>query len=188
MAVDIVETDLPGVKLIQPAVYNDSRGYFMEIHRKDALSIEEINNGFVQDNLSLSLQHVIRGLHYQYPSGQGKLVQVLRGEVYDVAVDLRIGSPTFKKWIGVTLSSQNHRQLYIPTGFAHGFAVMSPSALFFYKCSDYYAPECERGINFADPELAIDWPVQTPMLSDKDAGLPLLKDIPREHLPQFKGS
>ena len=130
---------------------------------------------------------VIRGMHYQHPSGQAKLVQALQGEVFDVAVDLRRGSPTFKQWVGVTLSERNHRQLYIPEGFAHGFAVLSAKALFFYKCSDYYAPKCEHGIHYADPAIDIQWPIEAPLLSEKDAALPMLKDVPDEHLPDFEG-
>ena len=186
MTDNVIKTKLPGLRLIEPAVFKDSRGYFLEIFNQSNHSYESFGSIFVQDSLSMSKRGVLRGLHFQHPKGQGKLVQVLRGEVYDVAVDLRRGSPTFKKWYGTNLSDLNHRQLFIPEGFAHGFAVLSPSALFFYKCSDYYAPEYEHGINFADPELAIDWPVQSPILSDKDASLPMLKDIPNEHLPEFR--
>jgi dTDP-4-dehydrorhamnose 3,5-epimerase len=187
MPCNIIETDLPGAVILEPTVYEDPRGFFMETYNAGPDSHGLLNTHFVQDNLSLSQQGVIRGLHYQHPSPQGKLVQVLKGEVFDVAVDLRQGSPTFKKWIGVNLSDSNHRQFYLPEGFAHGFAVLSETALFFYKCSDYYAPACERGVNYADPQIDIHWPVETPLLSEKDAALPMLKDIPADYLPKFEG-
>ena len=185
MPCNIIETQLPGLLIIEPAVFADPRGLFMEIFSEKSYAHGAINDRFVQDNLSSSKQGVIRGLHYQHPSGQGKLVQVLHGEVYDVAVDLRISSPTFKQWFGATLSDRNHRQLYIPEGFAHGFAVLSTSALFFYKCSRYYAPSSERGVHYADPEINIHWPIEAPLLSEKDAALPMLRNIPEKYLPDF---
>lgn len=178
-----IETKLPGLLIIEPAVFEDPRGLFMEVFNAKIDAYGSVTPRFVQDNLSTSRRGVIRGMHYQHPSGQGKLVQVLQGEVYDVAVDLRKGSPTFKQWFGITLSDRNHWQMYIPEGFAHGFAVLSETALFFYKCSDYYAPSCERGIHYADPEIAIQWPIEAPLLSEKDAVLPTLKDVPEAHLP-----
>ena len=138
---------------------------------------------FVQDNLSFSHQGVLRGLHYQYPNEQAKLVQVLHGEVFDVAVDIRRHSPTYRRWFGIRLSDQTKTQLFIPAGFAHGFCVISQSALFAYKCSDYYTPEAERGIFWADPDLGIEWPVAEPRLSPKDAAYPLLREMPYDHLP-----
>ena len=187
MSCKIIETELPGLLVIEPMVFEDPRGLFMEIYNASPNSHGPVNKRFVQDNLSSSQRGVIRGMHYQYPSGQAKLVQALQGEVFDVAVDLRRGSPTFKKWVGVTLSDRNHRQLYIPQGFAHGFAVLSDQALFFYKCSDYYAPPCEHGIHYADPVIGIQWPIEAPLISEKDAALPMLKDVPDEHLPDFMG-
>ena len=186
MPCKIIETELPGLLIVEPMVFADPRGLFMEIYNASPHSHGTINDRFVQDNLSSSQRGVVRGMHYQHPSGQAKLVQVLQGEVFDVAVDLRRGSPTFKQWVGVTLSEHNHRQLYIPKGFAHGFAVLSDQALFFYKCSDYYAPKCERGIHYADPAIDIHWPVETPLLSKKDDALPVIADVPDEHLPEFK--
>ena len=185
MPCDIFETDLPGVIILEPAVFEDPRGLFMEIYNERPDAHGSICGRFVQDNISSSQAGVIRGLHYQYPSEQGKLVQVLRGKVFDVAVDLRRGSPTFKKWVGVTLSDRNHRQLYIPEGFAHGFAVLDAPVLFYYKCSDYYAPSYEHGVHYADPEINIHWPIEAPLLSAKDAALPLLKDVPTNHLPEY---
>ena len=187
MSCKIIETELPGLLIIEPMVFEDPRGLFMEIYNASPNSHGSIDERFVQDNLSSSQRGVIRGMHYQYPSGQAKLVQALKGEVFDVAVDLRRGSPTFKKWVGVTLSDHNHRQLYIPQGFAHGFAVLSDQALFFYKCSDYYSPQCEHGIHYADPVIDIQWPIEALLISAKDAALPMLKDVPDAHLPDLEG-
>lgn len=184
MPCTITETELPGVLLIEPTVFKDPRGYFMELYNAGEASHGPLGVQFVQDNLSLSSRGVIRGLHYQYPCAQGKLVQVLRGEVFDVAVDLRRGSPTFKQWMGVALSDQNHRQLFIPQGFAHGFAVLSDTAHFFYKCTDFYAPVHDRGVHYADPDIAIQWPVPAPLVSEKDRSLPQLKDLQPDHLPE----
>ena len=140
---------------------------------------------FVQDNVSFSLKDVLRGLHYQYPHSQGKLVRVFIGEVIDIAVDIRLGSTTFGKWVAVKLSETNNRQLYIPPGFAHGFCVISDKALFSYKCTDYYDPASEGGIIWNDPELNISWPIEMPALSAKDSGYPRLADIPATKLPRF---
>ena len=140
----------------------------------------------MQYNLSFSRKGTLRGLHYQHPHGQAKLVQVLAGHVYDVAVDVRKGSTKFGQWFGVHLSSENKRQIYIPEGFAHGFCVFSETALFSYKCSDFYAAECEAGLLWSDPDLAIDWPVKEPILSEKDAVYPRLRDIPLDRLPGYK--
>jgi len=179
-----IETELPGVVVIEPDVYADERGYFMEswnARRYRALGIAE---EFVQDNLSYSGRGVLRGLHYQHPQGQGKLVSVLWGAVFDVAVDVRRGSPTFGRWVGYELSSANRRQLYIPEGFAHGFAVVSEGALFHYKCTAYYERSLEGSIRWDDPDLGIRWPVEQPVLSTKDANAPLLRDV--ERLPDYK--
>jgi dTDP-4-dehydrorhamnose 3,5-epimerase len=143
---NIVSTRLDGVLLIEPRVFGDQRGYFYETYQRERYAEAGITVEFVQDNISFSRQNTLRGLHYQHPGGQAKLVQVLEGEIFDVAVDVRYGSPTFGQWVGVTLSSEKQRQLYIPAGFAHGFCVMSPTALFMYKCSDYYAPQHEGGV------------------------------------------
>jgi dTDP-4-dehydrorhamnose 3,5-epimerase len=180
----ILSTSLPGVVILEPRVFKDDRGFFMETYQRKRYLEEGIGQLFVQDNLSFSVKGTLRGLHYQYPHGQAKLAQVLKGEVYDVAVDIRKGSPTFGQWTGVDLSGENMRQMFIPEGFAHGFCVTSEIALFLYKCSDVYAPECESGILWSDPELGITWPFNRPMLSKKDANYGLLKDIPIDRLPR----
>jgi len=168
------ETPLAGLLLIEPKVFGDSRGYFLETYEKKRYAEAGIEAEFVQDNLSFSQKGVLRGLHFQNPDAQGKLVYVLQGEVFDVAVDIRVGSPTFGKWHGVILSGENKRQFWIPTGFAHGFCVTGESALFAYKCTDYYAPRSEVTIRWDDPEIGIDWPVEDVIISEKDAeGVPL---------------
>ena len=178
----VTETNLPGVWLIEPKVFRDDRGYFYESWNEDRFRDNGIATAFVQDNVSLSRQGVLRGLHYQNPTPQAKLVSVLQGAVFDVAVDLRLGSPTFGQWLGVEISAANQRQLYIPEGFAHGFVVLSEETIFSYKCSDYYSPSHERSLRWDDPALAIEWPVGEPILSPKDAAAPLLSETPREHL------
>ena len=140
---------------------------------------------FVQDNLSYSTRNTLRGLHFQNPHGQAKLVQAVQGEIFDVAVDIRAGSPTFGRWFGIRLSSTNHRQLFIAAGLAHGFCVLSQEARVVYKCSAYYAPRDEAGILWSDPDIGIDWPIETPVLSEKDQGYPLLRDIPDQKLPEM---
>jgi dTDP-4-dehydrorhamnose 3,5-epimerase len=149
---------------------------------------DELNIGsiFVQDNLSHSVRNTLRGLHYQHPHDQAKLIQVLSGRVFDVAVDIRQGSPTFGQWTGTHLDSEKKQQVYIPEGFAHGFCVLSERATVMYKCSDFYAPESEWGILWSDPFLGIDWPVSDPLLSGKDSKYPYLKDIPADHLPSYE--
>ncbi len=176
----VEDTDLPGVKLIHPRVFEDARGFFMETWHR-ARYREAGLPDFVQDNLSCSKKGVLRGLHFQHPHPQGKLVQVLAGEIFDVAVDIRQGSPTFARWVGVVLSSKNRRQLYIPEGFAHGFCVLSEEALVAYKCTDVYHPEADRGLRWDDPDIGIAWPIEDPILSPKDAGAPRLAGHP--HLP-----
>lgn len=180
----VFETKLSGVVRIEPRVFGDSRGYFMETWNQSDYAQAGLNTSFVQDNLSFSSRGVLRGLHFQNPNGQGKLVYVLQGAVFDVAVDIRAGSPTFGQWAGFTLSAENHHQLYIPVGFAHGFCVISETALFAYKCTDMYNPEAEGGIIWNDPDLAIDWPITTPVLSEKDRKYSRLKDIPMRRLPR----
>ncbi|GAB4263307.1 MAG: dTDP-4-dehydrorhamnose 3,5-epimerase [Thermoleophilia bacterium] len=181
----VVETELPGVLLVEPRVFGDERGYFLETYQARRYAEAGIPGPFVQDNLSFSRRGVLRGLHYQHPHGQGKLVWVLQGEVFDVAVDIRRGSPFFGRWVGVRLSAENKRQLWIPPGFAHGFCVVSETALFAYKCTDYYAPEAEGAVRWDDPALGIDWPVADPVISAKDAAGLRLAEIPPERLPAY---
>ena len=180
-----IETALPGVLILEPRVFRDDRGYFLETWNGARYADLGLPERFVQDNLSSSTRGVLRGLHYQHPNGQGKLVSVARGEVFDVAADIRPDSPSFGQWVGVTLSSENHRSLYIPPGFAHGFVVLSDDALFSYKCTEYYAPNCEASLIWDDPDLAIEWPEADPRLSPKDLAAPRLRDVPRDRLPTF---
>lgn len=180
----VIPTELPGVLIIEPRVFADSRGFFLESYNAREFARHGICDLFVQDNHSHSTRHTLRGLHYQAPPGQAKLVRVTQGEVLDVAVDVRWGSPTFGRWIEVTLSADNHRQLYIPVGFAHGFCVTSESADFVYKVTSYYAPADERGIAWDDPALGITWPTTSPVLSARDARHPLLADAPHEYVYQ----
>ena len=180
-----IETHLPGIVVLEPAVYGDERGFFMEAWNKQRYGSLGVPLDFVQDNLSYSAKGVLRGLHFQNPNAQGKLISVLQGEVFDVAVDVRVGSPTFGEWVGVTLSAQSKRQLYIPEGFAHGFLVTSEAALFSYKCTDYYNPEREHSLLWNDPGLGIDWPLKSPVLSKKDSSAPRLAEIPTEKLPRY---
>ncbi|HWR41617.1 dTDP-4-dehydrorhamnose 3,5-epimerase [Sporomusa sp.] len=179
------DTALPGVKVIEPKLFEDSRGFFMETWNASRYAELGITANFVQDNLSLSTKGILRGLHFQQPNPQGKLVYVLQGEVFDVVVDIRYGSPTFGHWVGIILSAQNKRQLYIPEGFAHGFCVVSDTALFAYKCTDFYLPQNEGGICWDDSDLGITWPVVEPTLSEKDKQYPKLKEIPLERLVKF---
>ncbi|MEM9463405.1 MAG: dTDP-4-dehydrorhamnose 3,5-epimerase [Myxococcota bacterium] len=179
-------TKLKGVMIIEPDVYEDARGFFLETWAHKRYAEAGLPQTYVQDNLSKSTKGILRGLHLQHPFGQGKLVQVVLGEVFDVAVDVRVGSPTFGQWVGSTLSGQNHRQIYIPPGFAHGFCVLSDEALFSYKCTEAYHRETEVGIRWDDPELGIEWPVSDPQLSAKDAGFPLLHDVPHDRLPPWE--
>ena len=182
----VTKSKLPELLIIEPDAFGDARGWFLETFSQKRYDEAGINLSFVQDNVSYSAKGVLRGLHFQYPHSQGKLVQVLSGEVFDVAVDIRAGSPAFGKWVAENLSSENHKQMYIPPGFAHGFCVLSDTALFSYKCTDYYSPADEAGIIFSDPDLAIDWPVGSPVVSNKDAGYPRLCDISEDKLPKFE--
>lgn len=176
---NIIPTELQDVLIIEPKVFGDPRGYFLESWNRRRYAEAGLDVDFVQDNLSFSQRGTLRGLHYQIPRAQGKLVTVLQGTVYDVAVDVRYDSPTFGQWVGVVLSGENHRQIYVPPGFAHGFCVTSDSALFAYKCTEYYAPEDEATIAWNDSDLAIDWPVSDPLLSEKDRrGVPLREVSP----------
>jgi dTDP-4-dehydrorhamnose 3,5-epimerase len=183
--VKISETELPGVLLLEPKRFGDDRGFFMELFHAKRYADAGLPGPFVQDNFSRSAKGILRGLHFQQPQAQGKLVQVFAGAVYDVAVDIRRGSPTFGKWVGVELSADNRRQLWVPAGFAHGFCVLSESADFHYKCTDFYSPATEHGIAWNDPDLGIPWPVKSPLLSPKDSAAPRLKDAPV--LPDYTG-
>lgn len=175
----VIETAIPGVVIIEPKVFGDHRGYFFESYSERDFKANVADVDFVQDNESKSSYGVIRGLHFQLPPhAQSKLVRVVRGRVLDVAVDVRRGSPTFGKHVSVELSEDNHRQFFIPRGFAHGFAVLSEEAVFQYKCDSFYAPECEGAVAWDDPDLGIDWgiPVEEALLSAKDSCHPRLKD------------
>jgi dTDP-4-dehydrorhamnose 3,5-epimerase len=172
--VKVTPTELPGVLVIEPRVFGDSRGFFLETFHAERYAAAGIGGPFVQDNLSHSSKGTLRGLHFQEPNAQGKLVQVLRGTVWDVAVDVRRGSPHFGAWVGIELSEENRRQLWVPQGFAHGFCVLSAVADFFYKCTEFYAPNLERAVRWDDPTLGIRWPVQSPLISEKDRAAPVL--------------
>jgi len=172
----VSKTPIDGLLIIEPKIFADPRGMFYEVYSESKYNEHGISR-FVQDNHSVSKQGVLRGLHYQVNSGQDKLVRVTQGEIFDVAVDIRKQSPTYGKWWGLSLSETNNLQLYIPVGFAHGFCVLSESAEVLYKCSDYYSPEDERGILWNDPDLAIDWPIKDPILSEKDAVYPLFSEL-----------
>ncbi len=175
-----IETTLRGIVLIEPDVFNDPRGYFLETYHAEKYADAGIVGPFVQDNFSHSVRGTLRGLHYQFRRAQGKLVMALDGLVFDVAVDIRRGSPTFGQWVGVELSGENKRQLYIPPGFAHGFCVLSDTADVLYKCTDVYSPANERGIIWNDPTLAIAWPITEPLVSQKDRGYPTLREMHKD--------
>ncbi len=183
----VIETNLPGVLIVEPKVFGDARGFFQETWRQEKYEAIGIKGPFVQDNLSFSTRGVLRGLHYQQPNTQGKLVSVVHGEVFDVAVDIRVGSPTFGQWTGVALSGENHRQLWVPPGFAHGFCVLSDTTYFTYKCTDVYTPSAEGGIMWNDPDIGIKWPLQDILLSEKDQVYPRLQDVSIERLPAMEG-
>jgi dTDP-4-dehydrorhamnose 3,5-epimerase len=172
-----IPTFLPGVILVQPKVYSDSRGFFLETYSNDKYEDIGIRDTFVQDNHSFSTKGTLRGLHFQVGDGQAKLIRVTRGEVFDVAVDIRQKSPTFGKWIGIHLSEKNHKQIYIPVGFAHGFCVLSDTAEVQYKCSSKYSPEKEQGIMWNDPDIGVLWPIKKPVLSLRDKGNPSFKEF-----------
>jgi dTDP-4-dehydrorhamnose 3,5-epimerase len=181
----VIESDLPGCLVLEPQVFGDERGFFYESFNRDKLAAHGLQPTFVQGYVSSSARGVLRGLHYQWPQSQGKLVSVLEGEVWDVAVDIRRGSPTFGRWTAVVLSAENKRHFWIPEGFAHGFVTLSERALFTYLCTATYDRAADAGIRWDDPALAIDWPVSTPLLSDKDARAPLLGDVAEDRLPVF---
>ena len=179
----VIESDLPGCLVLEPQVFADERGFFYESFNHDKLGAHGLQPNFVQGNVSSSTRGVLRGLHYQWPKPQGKLVSVLEGEVWDVAVDIRRGSPTFGRWSAVVLSAANKRHFWIPEGFAHGFVVLSERALFTYLCTATYDRAADAAVRWDDPQLAIDWPVSAPLLSDKDAKAPLLADIAPQRMP-----
>jgi dTDP-4-dehydrorhamnose 3,5-epimerase len=182
----VLATELPGVLVVEPKVFGDARGFFLENWNGARYEEHGIAGHFVQDNLSFSRRGVLRGLHFQNPDQQGKLVYVLEGEVYDVAVDIRAGSPTFGEWVAVTLSSENKRQFYVPEGFAHGFLVTSDAALFAYKCTARYNAEAEASVLWNDPEIGVEWPVEAPVLSDKDRTAPPLAEMSPDRLPVYE--
>lgn len=173
----VMQGGLDGLLIVEPPVFEDSRGFFMETHHAEKYRAAGIPADLVQDNLSFSRRGVLRGLHYQEHHPQGKLVFVIEGTIFDVAVDIRPDSPTFGRWEGQVLSSRNRLQFYLPPGFAHGFVVLSDAALVMYKCTDFYCPEDDRGIRWDDPRLAIEWPEIKPVLSPKDAALPLFEKV-----------
>jgi dTDP-4-dehydrorhamnose 3,5-epimerase len=176
--VRVIETDLPGVTIIEPQVFGDERGFFMEtFHAERYRALAGISSAFLQDNHSRSNRGVLRGLHLQTQHQQGKLVRAARGEIFDVAADINPRSPTFGRWVGVTLSDVNQRQLWIPPGYAHGFVVISEIADFEYKCTDYYHPQSETGVIWNDPDLDIAWPIADPTLSEKDRRWPTLAKL-----------
>lgn len=176
---------IPEVLRIEPRVFGDERGWFLETFQAARHAEAGITAPFVQDNASFSRQGVLRGLHFQHPNAQGKLVHVLQGRVFDVAVDIRRGSPTFGHWVGETLDGEHHHQIWIPPGFAHGFCVVSETALFAYKCTDYYAPDAEHTIRWDDADLGIDWPLDEPEVSAKDRNGKRLADMTPESLPAY---
>lgn len=182
----VIETGLPGCLVFEPRVFGDERGFFYESFNKDKLASIGLGLSFVQGNVSSSARGVLRGLHYQWPKPQGKLVSVLEGEVWDVAVDIRRASPTFGRWTAVVLNADNKRHFWIPPGFAHGFVTLSERALFSYVCTETYDAAADAAIRWDDPGLAIDWPVSTPALSAKDAAAPLLADVAPGRLPDFE--
>jgi dTDP-4-dehydrorhamnose 3,5-epimerase len=183
--VRVTTIDIPGVLVFEPAVRRDQRGFFVETFHIKRYQEAGIVESFVQDNLSRSVRGTLRGLHFQEPHAQGKLVMAVEGAVYDVVVDIRVGSPTFGRWYGLDLSDQNLRQVYVPPGCAHGFCVTSETAMFLYKCTDYYSPMDERGVLWNDPALAIPWPIRDPILSDKDQKYRPLAEIQGE-LPLYR--
>jgi dTDP-4-dehydrorhamnose 3,5-epimerase len=181
----IIETDLPGCLVLEPQVFGDDRGFFYESFNRDKLRAHGLELSFAQGNVSRSARGVLRGLHYQWPKPQGKFVSVTEGEVWDVAVDIRRGSPTFGRWTAVVLSAENRRHIWIPEGFAHGFCVLSEAATFTYLCTETYDRDADAGIRWNDATLAIDWPLSEPSLSEKDARAPFLDEIAQERLPVY---
>lgn len=182
---NVLETGLPGVVIVEPVIHGDERGFFQESWKASSYGSHGLPTHFSQANVSRSAKGVLRGLHYQIKQPQGKLVSVLEGRIYDVAVDIRHGSAMFGQWCGVELSAENHRQLYIPEGFAHGFMVLSDSALFHYHCTSEYTPDYDASIAWNDPGIGIKWPEMPGAISNKDTHAPLLSDVPIDRLPVF---
>jgi dTDP-4-dehydrorhamnose 3,5-epimerase len=181
-----IETSLPGVYLIEPTLFEDERGFFFESYNENKFAELGVKDRFVQDNHAKSVKHTLRGLHYQIEHPQAKLCRVIQGEVLDVVVDIRRGSPHFGKWESGVLSAENKRQMYVPPGFAHGYVVLSETAEFLYKCSDFYYPEHERGVAWNDPEIGVSWGVENPILSARDRKSPRLSKIPPANLPAYE--
>lgn len=184
---NVQTTALDGVLVLQPVVHRDDRGFFLETYHADKYREAGVALPFVQDNHSRSVRGTLRGLHAQWRRPQGKLVRCLDGAIWDVAVDMRVGSPTRTEWFGVELTSENHRQIYVPPGFLHGFLVLSETAEVEYKCTDVYDPGGELGVAWDDPEIGIEWPLAEPLLSGKDAAAPRLAEVPTEQLPVYAG-
>jgi dTDP-4-dehydrorhamnose 3,5-epimerase len=182
---NIIQTGISGLVVFEPQVFDDERGFFLETYRQDVLLEAGIDKMFVQDNHSRSSKGTLRGLHYQLTQPQGKLVRVSSGSVFDVAVDVRLGSPTFGQWHGEILDSDDKKMMYIPHGFAHGFLVLTESADFIYKCTDYYHPQSEQGVLWNDADININWPIENVLLSEKDKNNVLLKEIPEHLLPRL---
>ncbi|PYK98884.1 MAG: dTDP-4-dehydrorhamnose 3,5-epimerase [Verrucomicrobia bacterium] len=178
----VTTCEISGLLILEPKVFTDNRGFFLEIFNQTRYREAGLRADFVQDNLSFSGRGTLRGLHFQNPNSQGKLLQVLQGEVFDVAVDIRRSSPTFGRWHALVLSGHNKQQFYIPHGFAHGFVVLSEAALFHYKCTKFYSPKDELSIRWDDPDIGIEWPVKAPVVSEKDGKGLRLRDIPPERL------
>lgn len=185
---EVEKTPIPGLLLLRPRVFRDRRGSFLETWRRERYSAVGLPDRFVQDNAATSHRGVLRGLHYQYPEPQGKLTSVLQGAVYDVAVDIRRGSPGFGRWFGTTLSAENGHQLWIPEGFAHGYLVLSETAVFAYKCTRAYRADADGAIRYDDPDIGVRWPEEpAPVLSEKDRAAPRLRDIEPRRLPTYGG-
>jgi dTDP-4-dehydrorhamnose 3,5-epimerase len=182
---NVIETTLPGVVIIEPKVFGDTRGFFYESFHNERYKECGLTLPFVQDNISQSSKNVLRGLHYQLEKPQGKLIWVMQGKVLDIAVDIRHGSPTFGQFVSVVLDAEKPQQIYIPPGFAHGFCVLSATAIFYYKCTDYYHPISEKGVIWNDADLKLPWPIDNPLLSSKDSLYPTLNNIPQEDLPHY---
>lgn len=178
----VIPTDIESVLVIEPQVFEDDRGCFLETYHLSRFKSAGIDHTFVQDNFSVSAKNTLRGLHFQVSHPQAKLIQVISGEIFDVAVDIRHGSPTFGRWVGIHLKEHKKRQIFIPAGFAHGFCVLSDSAYVTYKCSDYYYPDDEGGILWSDPNIGIVWPLKSPIISHKDSQLPCIAQVPPEEL------
>jgi dTDP-4-dehydrorhamnose 3,5-epimerase len=183
--VKILETGLQGLVIIEPRIHADQRGFFKELWKQSGYRQAGLPHHFRQSNVSRSTAGVLRGLHYQFPRPQGKLVSVLEGSVYDVAVDIRTDSPTYRQWVGIELSGSNHRQLYIPEGFAHGFCVLGDGALMNYLCTEEFDAAADTAIAWNDPDIGITWPIETTAISSRDAAAPRLRDIAPEDLPRM---